>query len=553
MSFLSNINKSKLKKIMLVGLNYLPGAIMLVFALYALSASLVMVQENANLQEILQQNITVTPFEQHKIEMIKERVSKEEGVLYWSIWGLGLMGFVLVLLNANKLSRLDVANAEKAETVKLLEKQLAEIKRGEKEKNALQEQLFQAQKLEAIGRLAGGIAHDFNNILAAMNGYAEFLTDDLDETSPQHGFAQNILKAGVQARHLIEQVLAFSRRDGDEVQTLNLKTPIDETVTMLKASLPKSVDLKVDIQETGSFITGNPTALSQGIMNLCVNAKDAMENEKGTLQIGLYNVTPDVFAGWDLADTLPDPKEALLLNIEDVKKNHTKLTLSRLAKDQGYVCLSVSDNGSGMPRVVLEHIFEPFFTTKDVNKGTGLGMAMVHGLIATHRGAMVVNTIVGKGTRFDLYFPVVSTLENQVEAAIEIKEQKSGGGTVLVVDDQPEVRHMLTTMIERMGYDVEACENGFDAIEILREHPTYFDVVITDHNMPKMTGLELAQEVSLTNPDIPFIVVTGYALESFKEMMRDHNSIRHILNKPVDRYKLGDALNEIVSSRKLAV
>jgi len=531
-------------------LNYLPGAVILGVGLFALNASVVVSEQHATMMEMHGH----THFHEGNPDQyasIEGMVEHNDDWLYWSVWVLGLTGFVLILMNADRLRQVKDANTKKEESLRLLEKQLEDIKKSDLEKRELQDQLHQAQKLEAVGRLAGGIAHDFNNILAAMNGYAEFLIDDLASETPQRGFAKNILKAGQQARELVDKMLAFSRRDRNETQQMRVSDSIEETVSMLNASLPKSVELETDIRDEDYIIHGCPTLISQAIMNLCVNAKDAMDGEKGTLSISLKRADMSKFRDIECNDDLPAIDDLPLVSIENVSPTHTRLNLGKIAHDHDYQCLSISDDGSGMSRAIMENIFEPFFTTKSVDKGTGLGLAMVHGVVISHRGAMQINSTIGEGTRFDILLPTLGLLQKPLEEVV-VPDDWHAVGRILIVDDQDDVLIMMKTMMERMGYEVEDCNGAIAALEILREHPDYFSVVITDQNMPKMTGIELIERVAIDHPHIPFVVVTGYSLEAMRDLMTEHPSIRAILKKPIDRKKLGEAVQVAALERQFA-
>lgn len=468
--------------------------------------------------------------------------------LYGAVLAVIFAGLALVFMNANKLRRFGTVNQQKEQALALLKDQLSTIQQAEEEKSALQEQLYQAQKLEAVGRLAGGIAHDFNNILAAMNGYAEFLTDDLEADTLQHGFANNILQAGLEAKELVDKMLAFSRHGSDEIFNMNLRTPIEETLSMLKASLPTMVSLNVDISDSDIGIQGSSTQITQALMNLCVNAKDAMETGHGELHLSLKIVKPEEYEDIQILDVLPSEKELPLVTIEDKGDNRTCLTLGALAQGHDYACLKVRDTGSGMSRPIMEQIFEPFFTTKPVDQGTGLGLAMVHGMMASHRGAVVINSVIGEGTSFELLFPTIYVEETK-NAVENVKNTSDINGSVLLVEDQASVRDMMMTMLERLGFEAESCDDGQEALAVIRENPDYFDVVLTDQNMPNMTGLELIEAISPEFPDVQFVLLSGYSKEKMHEIMQGNTSIKEILKKPVSRPILLKTLEKAMKER----
>ncbi|MEZ5815141.1 MAG: ATP-binding protein [Alphaproteobacteria bacterium] len=648
---------------------FLPGLIILAVGMIALHSSVSMSSEQAALERyyrvISAQNLSLSGNKntavEHNIQNIYRKIQMREDWLYWSVIALGLTAFLLLVLNANKLRKLESMNAEKQESLKLLKQRLAAIEasfegicivdgdgtlsymnpalmalhaipperrsdyigkswlelynernredihqrilpefeekgfwrgkaklfhddessgnqaanktthiellmtrldsggfvgavrditeqeKADAEKQEMQDQLFQAQKMEAIGRLAGGIAHDFNNILAAMNGNAEFLAEDLEEGSPTHKFALNILQAGRQARSLVDRILTFSRRRGGETEYIDLCTPLHESISMLEATLPKTIELETEINVSKAPVLANATQISQMIMNLCVNARDAMEKDKGKISISLSQ--PNLIKELPLKllrDELPGPEEAIPIHIESgPAAGQSLLYLGRIAKKHDYIRLSVSDTGSGIKRAILEKIFEPFFTTKDAHKGTGLGLSSVHGIITAHRGALIIDTTIGQGTRFDVFFPA-SEAKNIEHDEEEESHPENTGGKILLVEDQQEVLQTTKTMLRRLGYDVETAISGLEALDILREHPDKFDVVVTDQNMPKMTGLELIDEAYPDFKTLPFLLLSGYSEEKLQGMMEEHPAIRAIMRKPVSQKDLGKKLARIL-------
>lgn len=434
---------------------------------------------------------------------------------------------------------------------------VSERQKAEERRKELEQQFHQAQKMEAIGRLAGGIAHDFNNVLAAINGYAEFLTEDLEDDTPQKNYAHNILKAGQQARKVVDQILAFSRQKQTGKEAFDMLEPLHETVEMLKASLPKTIELRKDLGADHTLIEGNATQISQAIMNLCLNAKDAIDDvshERGVISLGLHNVrAEDILPGRFLADELLSPSTTPPLSIEDMPGGLVRLRVGAIARGHHYICLRVSDTGSGMSRTIMEHIFEPFFTTKAVDKGTGLGLAMVHGVISSHQGAMVVESVLGKGTAFNLYFPLSeNAMAQSLQDFSSSQQAAKGSGQILVVEDQDEIRDVLLEMLHRLGYSAQPCPSALKALEILRQNPAQFDLVLTDQNMPTMTGLELVQQVHFTSPDLPFILVSGYSLEKLQDIVQEHPAIKATLRKPVTREQLAAKIQEVLAEKRKA-
>lgn len=418
------------------------------------------------------------------------------------------------------------------------------------EKDDLQLQVFQAQKMEAVGRLTGGVAHDFNNILAAMNGYAEFLLEDLDADSPQHKFAANILSAGKQAKDLVNQMLTFSRRtDGDHV-AIDVVKPVEETLSIIRSSFPKTLEISADIDLKSAMIEANATQISQVLMNLCVNARDAMEGKNGSIYIALERVNADAFAQHGIV-TADDPagKDHVYTQLVEVSSKKTRYFLGQLQAHKAYVCLTVQDTGAGMPRDVMEKVFDPFFTTKPVGKGTGLGLSTVHGVIAGHGGALILESKLGKGTLFQVFFPLLDqAAEEQAQDEIDERDFDVGAGLILLVEDQQEVRDMMALLLERLGYETQQAQDGKEAHEILTEHPDAFDLVITDHNMPRMTGLELVQAVHPENPDLPFILLSGFSEEKMEKLMREHEAIKQFLRKPISKNVLQEKIEFVLKA-----
>ncbi len=427
---------------------------------------------------------------------------------------------------------------------------VTEKHKAQKDKESLESQFYQAQKMEAIGRLAGGVAHDFNNILAAMNGYAEFLVSDLDDDTDQHQFARNILQAGMQARDLVDQMLAFSRQTDSEQEGLDLLVSVNEAVQMVRATMPKTTEVTESYSVPYAPIVGNTTQISQLIMNLCVNAQDAMEDQHGSLVIDVGAVQSDDMVSIDiLRDDLPDPSENPHLRIDELKAGTTRLILGHIAKNQKYARLRVQDTGSGMSRVIMEHIFEPFFTTKPVDKGTGLGLATVHGVIVSHKGAMVIESKLGTGTCFELFFPLLEDVETsfaEPSTNTDSHESAPARKNILLVEDQENVRDMVLTMLERLGYDVTFAVSGLDGLDVVREHPDKFDLIITDHNMPKMTGLEMVQQIHLDLPELPFILLSGYSEEKLQDIINDHPAIKTVIRKPVSSETLSKKIQAVI-------
>ncbi|MCK6419160.1 MAG: response regulator [Alphaproteobacteria bacterium] len=488
----------------------------------------------------------------YSTDVVNAQINDIEGhgsQLYWSVLAIGLAGFLMVLLNTDKMMRLRRSAQER-------EKYIADILKAEHDHKVLQDQFYQAQKMEAVGRMAGGIAHDFNNILAAMNGFAEFLVEDLKDDRELQKFALNILQAGQQARDLIDQLMTFSRRRSImERHSMDLRALIDDNASIIKASMPRSIELSVRSSLRQAPMMGDQGQIAQALMNLCVNACDAIESGRGIIEIILEDVEPKAFENiLSLRDSLPLEQDQPPLRIDDIGPGQAYLGLGSLSRDHAYIALSVRDNGSGISHTTMEQMFEPFFTTKPVNKGTGLGLSTVMGMVAAHQGALVVRSQVGQGSTFTILFPVLDSIgSTPIASAKEASAHKvidKLSGKVLLVEDEPSVQAMMADLLQRLGMDVTFCDSGLEALDILREHPHTFDVVITDHNMPKMTGIELAFQAGIDFPGLPFVMITGYAEQELRDLVSEQNNIKALLRKPASREALAGAIADALGVSK---
>ena len=378
-------------------------------------------------------------------------------------------------------------------------------------KEAAENQLRQSQKMEAIGTLAGGIAHDFNNILFPIIGYAEMTLESLPAGSPDRRNLEEILNAADRARDLVAHILTFSRKSEKQMKPLLIQPIVKETLKLLRSTIPTSIQFQADIRETGAVVA-DPTQIHQVMMNLCTNAYHAMQETGGLLRVivGEAEVAPGVNGA------PPD------------------------AAPGRYATIAVADTGAGIEKEAIDRIFEPYYTTKEQGKGTGLGLAVVHGIVAEHGGFITVESNVGKGSAFTLYFPVLEAAE--AEAAAAPAESRPGGTErVLFVDDDKSIADMVRQMLVRMGYDVAVRYSSLDAMELFRNRPDDFDVVITDMTMPNMTGDRLARRIREIRPDIPVIICTGYSERIDPKKAREMGAAA-LLMKPVLKNQLSDAI-----------
>jgi PAS domain S-box-containing protein len=381
-------------------------------------------------------------------------------------------------------------------------------------KEQLEAQLRQSQKMEAIGTLAGGIAHDFNNILGAILGYGELALQHCTAESELRRYLDNIMHATERAKLLVERILGFSRSGlGDRVP-VNVEAVVTEVLELLQASLPAGIRLQSRTEAGNAAVIGDATYLHQVAMNLCTNAIQAMELG-GTLSVVLERA--------EVTDSV---------------------ILSRGSLARGpYVRLMVSDTGMGISPAVLERMFDPFFTTKDVGEGTGLGLSLVDGLVTDLGGAIDVTTIVGVGTRFEIWLPVAGeTAVPAVEASRTLPQ--GSGETVMIVDDERPLVALAEEIIADLGYEPVGFDSSSAALEAFRAAPDRFDLVLTDESMPDLLGTELAQEIRRLRPNIPIILMTGYGGTQLTNRAEDIG-LSEVLRKPLHRRDLADSLSRV--------
>ena len=393
---------------------------------------------------------------------------------------------------------------------------ITERKRAEEKKQQLESHLRKSQRLETIGTLAGGIAHDLNNILTPILGYAELGMLELTEKESLHDYFSEISQAVMRAQSLVSQILLFSRAQESTPTIVSVQAVLAEALKLLRPSIPVTITIEQHIDKSCRNILADSAQIHQVIVNLCTNAFQAMEDSGGTLTIELKEIT----TGTDLqAQHLDLPAET-------------------------YVQLSISDTGTGMDDATLERIFEPFFTTKSVNKGTGLGLSVVHGIITSFKGKIIVETRQGKGTTFRVYLPVVN---DQLVKPASKETPGHGHGRILLVDDDLALLRVVTKMITKIGFTVQGLSLPLEAVELFRQNPEKFDLLITDLIMPEMTGIELAEELHKINPQMPVILMTGYGKDLDPLLLSSCYGINQFLKKPVKLTEVALAINALLS------
>ncbi len=398
------------------------------------------------------------------------------------------------------------------------------VKRDVTEEIKLEDKLRQVQKMEAIGTLAGGIAHDFNNILSAIIGYTELAEYEIPEGSKTREKLKEVLKAGRRAKDLVKQILAFSRQGDQERKPLQISHIVKEALKLLRASLPTTIEIRRNIEPYTGIIEADPTQIHQVLMNLCTNAAHAMNNKGGMLEVGIRNVEVE--------------NEDIGLEYPNVPPGH-------------YVMLTIRDTGHGMSAGVVERIFDPYFTTKEKGEGTGLGLAVVHGIVKSYGGAITVYSEIGKGSTFNIYLPAI---EKKVEEEKETGEAiPTGHQRILFVDDEPALVDIGKKMLEHLGHEVIIRTSSLEALEAFRNNPERFDLVISDKTMPQMTGFDLARELKQIRPDIPIILCTGFSDTTDSDKAKAMG-ISGLVMKPIVMREMAETIKRVsdgkVSSEK---
>ncbi len=393
------------------------------------------------------------------------------------------------------------------------------------EKLALERKLRQTQKLEAIGALAGGIAHDFNNILMAIVGNVELLKEAADADPKTRRLLDNVMKGADRATILVGQILTFSRGETMEKQVYELNEEIAQAIELLRAAIPRHIDIVTELPEQDSMVVGDPVGMHQALINLCTNASHAIGSEHGRIQVVVERV-----------DLNPGAKEA-----------------APGMPPGPYARISVSDNGGGMDEVTLDRVFEPFFTTKELGKGTGLGLSIVHGIVRNHGGTMSATSRLGEGSEFNIWLPTTNSpraksLERLPEPAapprFENREQKN---RVLLVDDEKSVAMVCEKHLIRAGFEVGVFHDTREALACFEQDPDAWDVILTDLSMPGMTGLDLARRTRESRADIPVVLISGNpgAIPSDRDLK---SLVNRVIGKPLPFQDLSKILQQAINS-----
>jgi PAS domain S-box-containing protein len=390
-------------------------------------------------------------------------------------------------------------------------------KQAQIDKEHLEAQLLQSQKMEAIGTLAGGISHDFNNILGAILGYGELAHQQAPEGSALRRYVSNVMHAAGRAKALVDRILGFSRSGLGERVLVNVQAVVEETLELLKASLPATIHLETRLEAGNAAVIGDATHLHQVAMNLCTNALQAMEHG-GVLSV--------------------------VLECVDSSEYRSHLRGSAL-RPGPHVRLVVGDTGNGIPPGVFERMFDPFFTTKTVGEGTGLGLSLVHGIVADLGGAIDVTTNAGEGSRFAIWLPVAGEAARPaIESARELP--RGNGETVMIVDDEPQLVALAEELLAELGYEPVGFGSSSAALEAFRTEPRRFDLILTDEAMPDLIGTELAREIRRLRPAIPTILMSGHGGASLA-MQAAAIGVNEVLRKPLQGRDLAESLARVLA------
>lgn len=389
---------------------------------------------------------------------------------------------------------------------------LSEIRKEEKKRLAIENQIRQTQKMEAIGTMAGGIAHDFNNVLTVIFGNSELAMMMLPKDCKARSNIGNVLTAANRAKEMIKQIMAFSRKSEEERKPFNIKFIVAEVAKMIESMTPSNIKIVKQIESKSSIIFGDPTQIHQILMNLCSNANYALKDRGDTIEIRLKEVS------------INSREE---LNIPNLRTGN-------------YVRLTVCDNGPGMDRAVIERIFEPFFTTKPIGEGTGMGLAVVHGIVKAHGGTVTVESLPGEGTAFHCFFPLVAHPEDLTEESAGSNKAIPGGNEkILLVDDDSTILETYNHVLTDLGYQVTIRADSIEALKLFRNNPDLFDLLVADETMPKLSGREMTREILKTRTDIPVVMITGSEIDD--KLFYEIGAVA-IIRKPFTQHELATAV-----------
>jgi signal transduction histidine kinase len=418
------------------------------------------------------------------------------------------------------LYNIEISERKEEKQINRIKRAYEQLKEETEQRKQAQESFIQAQKMEIVGRLAGGVAHDYNNILTAILGYSQIMSMKLDESNPMRSMVDDIHEAAERATDLTRQLLAFSRKQVMEVKIVSLNMVVENISKMLRRLIGEDIELQLKLVESTGNVKADPGQIEQVIMNLVINARDAM---------------PD---GGDLT-----------IETGQVELDKQYAAMHGEVEPGIYTVLMVTDTGKGMSPEEQEKIFEPFFTTKQRGKGTGLGLATVYGIVHQHNGHIYVYSELGKGSTFKIYLPLESGSAEKIGRR-EIRTMPLGNETILIVDDDFSVRHLIRDTLEPLGYNILEAGNGEDALAVIKRSGEKIDMVVTDLIMPGMNGKELLQNIRAILPDIKSILMSGYTDDIVNQNGVDFETT--FINKPILPVFLSNKVREILDTQTAA-
>ncbi len=475
-----------------VSIKNLPGHVVFVNNYFVLSANLIGMLASYNLEFYARRDYYMS----HRLKIERQKVKTANQQLEQTV--------------EKRTTMLAMANEELRNEIKI-HQQL------DQDKNQLEDQLRQAQKMEAIGTLAGGIAHDFNNILAGIMGHTELALIRLNRNENAEKYLSEVLNASTRAKDLVSQILSFSRQSDTELKPLQISTIIKEAMRLIRSTLPTTITIKISISSKQCIVVGNATQIHQVLMNLCANAAHAMASSGGTLTVVL------------------EPYD-IMINKQNETLNHPAGM-----SPGSYVQLTIADTGHGIAEQFIDRIFDPYFTTKEKDVGTGLGLAVVQGIVQKHGGTIGVKSRPGEGTTFVIFLPrVESEVKQDIKALQTIPKGKE---KILLVEDDLVLADLSSKLLTTLGYQVTTRTDSKKALEVFLDDADAFDLIITDLIMPGLTGKILAGEILKHRPEIPIIVCTGFGDMITDEELIDAG-IKGVLHKPITTYHLAQVIRQ---------
>lgn len=424
--------------------------------------------------------------------------------------------FAQATSHSTKIEQQDVLFTEFDQLAQAANSMIDERYRNDADRKQLEAQLMQRQKLEAIGTLAGGIAHDFNNLLASITGNLTLLSMKLEKKTEAQKYLRRLNDAVSKATSLVTEILSFSRFSEGQKEIVDLTASVKESLHLLRSSIPKSVEIEIDLPDHICPVLANKTHLHQVLMNLCSNAFQALPDQVGKISLRLSTL-----------ELKEQPQLAAQLGLEQGEVAH----------------LAINDSGTGIPQEILAEIFDPFFTTKETGKGTGLGLSIAHRIICNYQGLINVESQLGAGSTFHIYLPLAETTETSSTLKAD-SEPIKGSGTILLVDDDPDVLESMAELLEQLGYQLESYSAPAEALNYAQQHAGKIKAVITDQTMPGMNGIELIEKIREIRPELPIILCTGFS-DQVDEATAQSLELTHFMMKPVSLSQLSRILSEL--------